>query len=67
MLRKLIKRLFFLSLFVGFVAVLAGGVVAFWAYNYITRDLPDFHNVEEYLPPAVSTVVSDDGTDGRVL
>lgn len=39
-----------------------GAVGSLWAYNYITRDLPDFQTVEEYLPPAVTSILSNDGT-----
>lgn len=58
MLKKVLLILFFLLLLV----TLSAGVAALWAYNYVTRDLPDFNNVEEYLPPAVTKILSSDGT-----
>ena len=58
----MLKKLFISALIIGFIGALAAGVAGLWAYNYVTRDLPDFHNVEEYLPAAVTTVLANDGT-----
>lgn len=33
-----------------------------WGYHYITRDLPRMDRIEDYRPPAVSKVFSNDGT-----
>ena len=33
-----------------------------WGYFYISRDLPNITSVEDYKPPAVSSVYSSDGT-----
>lgn len=40
----------------------AGALIAAWAYNYITRDLPRFERVQDYRPAAVSQVFAADGT-----
>ncbi|NDC37175.1 MAG: PBP1A family penicillin-binding protein [Proteobacteria bacterium] len=56
------KKIFYATFLLVLLLACAGGIAAFWAYNYITRDLPDFHTVEEYLPPAVTTVLASDQT-----
>ena len=56
---KKILLIIFIFLLLG---TLSGGIAALWAYNYVTRDLPDFNNVEEYLPPAVTKVLANNGT-----
>lgn len=56
------KKLLYIAIFSVLLFTVIGGVGAIWGYNYITRDLPDFNSVEEYLPPAVTTVMANDGT-----
>jgi penicillin-binding protein 1A len=55
------KTLLALSiLFVLGAAAGLGGL--YWAYNYFSRDLPDFTTIEDYKPDAVTSVYSSDGT-----
>jgi penicillin-binding protein 1A len=45
--------------------VVAAGAVALgatWAYHYFTRDLPNIETVNDYRPPAVSSIYARDGT-----
>lgn len=58
----MLKRIlvFFLILFL--VAGVAGAAALLWGYNYITRDLPQLSSIEDYRPPAVTTVLATDGT-----
>ena len=58
MLKKILLILLLLVLFG--TCVVAGG--ATWAYLYFTRDLPNIASVDDYNPPAVSSIYSNDGT-----
>ncbi|MCO6429289.1 MAG: PBP1A family penicillin-binding protein [Deltaproteobacteria bacterium] len=58
MLRKLFWFFFILLIFAG----LAGGAFLTWGYYRVTRDLPKLSRIEDYRPPAVSTVYAADGT-----
>lgn len=55
--RKFIKLIFKLSIY-GF---LAGLVFAAGLFYYYSRDLPDYHTLESYYPPAVTRLYSADG------
>jgi len=41
---------------------MAAAVVGAWGYYYITRDMPNLNRIDDYRPPAVSRVFSNDGT-----
>jgi penicillin-binding protein 1A len=58
MIKKLIV-LFFLA-----ATVAAGGAALLitWGYYYYSRDLPDFRNIFDYNPQAVTNVYANDGT-----
>lgn len=58
----MIKR-FFLTIFIVFLGagLLATGFLV-WGYYYVTRDLPNLSRIEDYQPPAVTKVLSSDGT-----
>ena len=58
----MLRRVVIISLILLLILSAIGGAVGFWGWNYITRDLPDFENVEDYRPAAVSTVLAADGT-----
>lgn len=58
MFRKILGFILFLTLACSLIV----GFALFGGYNYLTRDLPKFERVEDYRPPAVSQVYSDDGT-----
>ena len=58
MLRKIIYSILVLSILGIIVAVGA----AFWGYQYITRDLPKLSSIEDYRPPAVTTVLAENGS-----
>ncbi|MCB0317991.1 MAG: PBP1A family penicillin-binding protein [Bdellovibrionales bacterium] len=58
MLKKIFITIVFLF-FLGFVCV-AGFI--FWGYQYVTRDLPRLSRIEDYRPPAVTQVLSSNGT-----
>ncbi len=57
MLRKLLLVLVIVALIGGLVA--AGAIT--WGYFYFTRDLPNIANIDDYRPPAVSSVYANDG------
>jgi len=57
-----LRKLFIYSLIFLTLCSIVGGVAGFWAWNYVSRDLPDFQNVEDYRPAAVSSVLAADGT-----
>jgi penicillin-binding protein 1A len=57
----MLKKIFTVFLFLGFLGALVGGVGLVWGYHYITRDLPRLDRVEDYRPPAVSRVYSRNG------
>ena len=40
---------------------IGGTIAGIWAYNYITRDLPNLTKIEDYKPLAVSSVYSRGG------
>lgn len=55
---------FIFRLFLG-IGVLLGGVATIagvYFYRSVTRDLPDFRTIEQYRPPAVTSVYAADGT-----
>ncbi|MBX7138228.1 MAG: PBP1A family penicillin-binding protein [Oligoflexia bacterium] len=58
----MLRKLFLFSLIVGFLGMAAAAVFGLWGYYYITRDLPNLQTIEDYRPPAVSYVYSNDGT-----
>ncbi len=57
MFKKIFIVLFFLALLFGATSV----VFAVWGYYYITRDLPELFSADDYKPPLVSSVYSEDG------
>lgn len=59
---RVLRRLFYGFLVLLLLGLVCGGIAAVWGWNYVTRDLPNFENVEDYRPPAVSRVVAADGT-----
>lgn len=62
MLKRLIKKLLFFCLFLIVCSAVVGLMAAVWGYHYITREMPKLSSVEDYRPPAVSSVFSADGT-----
>ncbi|WKZ58047.1 MAG: hypothetical protein QY326_04405 [Bdellovibrionota bacterium] len=62
MLKRFFKRLLFIVAFLGMCSLVAGTFAGVWGYFYITRDLPQLSSVEDYRPPAVTSVYSADGT-----
>jgi penicillin-binding protein 1A len=48
-------------IFLGFLAVAAGGAVAALAVWYFGRDLPDYQQLAQYQPPIVTRVQAGDG------
>lgn len=62
MLKRFFKRLLFIVAFLGMCSLVAGTFAGLWGYLYITRDLPQLSSVEDYRPPAVTSVYSADGT-----
>jgi len=58
----MLKKLFYFVIAVGLLLVIAAGLFLTWGYYYITRDLPRLSTIEDYKPPAVSTVFAGDGT-----
>lgn len=58
----MVKKLLFFLFVLTVLGVAAAGAFVTWGYYYITRDLPDFENVDDYRPPMVSTVYASDGT-----
>ncbi|RIL09964.1 MAG: penicillin-binding protein [Proteobacteria bacterium] len=58
----MLRKLLIVSVILGVLVIIAGGLAAVWGYNYITRDLPRWDNIQDYEPPAVSTVFARDGT-----
>jgi penicillin-binding protein 1A len=58
----MLKKLFALFL-LATVTVSAGAVLfVMWGYYYYSRDLPDFRNIFDYNPQAVTNVYANDGT-----
>ncbi len=56
-------RLFvIISLLLGILGAVAGGLFGVWGYFYITRDLPQISSIQDFRPPAVSQVFARDGT-----
>ncbi|MEZ4754383.1 MAG: PBP1A family penicillin-binding protein [Bdellovibrionota bacterium] len=58
----MLKKLLYFVLIVSLLGGLAAAGMVFWGYQYITRDLPQLSRIEDYQPPAVTKVVSDNGT-----
>ena len=58
----MLKKLFIACLVIGFIGLLCVAAAGTWGYYYISRDLPDFHTVEDYRPPVVTKVYSNDNT-----
>jgi len=56
----MLLRFFKIFLFLFIIIVLALSFFGFWGYNYITRDLPDFSNINHYDPPLVSSIYAKD-------
>jgi penicillin-binding protein 1A len=59
---RILRKLFFLSLILGFVSLIVGAGIAAWGYRYITRDLPNVQSINDYRPSAVTKVYANDGT-----
>ena len=62
MIRKIFKFFFILSLIIGLVGAIVGGLGGWYFYNRITRDLPQIEKISDYRPKAATSLVADDGT-----
>jgi len=60
--RHILRFIFRLSVAVGVLLGGAGTIAGVYFYRSVTRDLPDFRTIEQYRPPAVTSVYSSDGT-----
>ncbi len=58
MLKKFLLFILVVATSLGLVSTL----FATWGYYFLTRDLPHFSRIEDYKPPAVTQVLSRDGT-----
>ncbi len=58
----MLRTLFYIFLVISTLTLSVGGIAAYWGYNYVTRDLPNFDNIEEYKPAAVTEVYAGDGS-----
>lgn len=58
----MLRKLFWLTLFLALLGALAGASFLGWGYFYITRDLPRLSTIEDYRPSGVTRVFSSDGT-----
>ncbi|RMD87953.1 MAG: PBP1A family penicillin-binding protein [Candidatus Dadabacteria bacterium] len=59
---KFFKILLSILLSLGMLSGVAACVFVIWGYFYITRDLPKLDRIEDYEPPAVTTVYDRNGT-----
>ena len=60
--RSLLRFCFRLFIAVGVLVAGAGIIAGVYIYRSVTRDLPDFRTIEQYRPPAVTSVYADDGS-----
>ena len=58
----MLKKILLTLLLLGFLGSIAAAGMAWWAYDYVTRDLPNLKTIEDYRPPIVSFVYASDGT-----
>ena len=58
----MLKKIFWIGFSLFILALAAGSIFATWGYLRITRDLPKLSTIQDYRPPAVSKVFSNDGT-----
>lgn len=57
LLRKTLK----VALTLFFIITVTATPVAYFAYHHFTKDLPNFRSIDEYNPPSVTSVYSQDG------
>ena len=58
----MLKKLLLLILVITISLGLVGSLFATWGYFFLTRDLPRLSRIEDYKPPAVTQVLSREGT-----
>lgn len=58
----MIKKLTYFAIFLFLVCSLIGAFFSLWAYQYYSRDLPQFTSIEDYQPPMVSSIYANDGS-----
>jgi penicillin-binding protein 1A len=58
----MLRKFFALIITVSFSSACVVALFAVWAYFYLTRDLPRLARIEDYQPPAVTRVLSRNGT-----
>lgn len=60
--RQILRFIFRLTIACGVLLGGAGTIAGVYLYRSVTRDLPDFRTIEQYRPPAVTSVYASDGT-----
>ena len=58
----MLKKIFLIGFCLFLLALAAGSVFATWGYMRVTRDLPKLSSIQDYKPPAVTKVFSNNGT-----